>query len=187
MAQSIAELYPQLYLKAVEIVSGSVIGYDVYRWREIAHDITVDFLFFSMSFRETYCAPLGALNPFFNSYVRKKCMGERDKMKRERLRTIPLDNVVKPFSVGNFDKIYEIIQLTNDSYDWLKRFNYRSIRGKSFCLADVFVVCLESVMLYGKVNLLFMQKKLGTDKTKIKSMLIKMRRILRERWYAKNT
>lgn len=65
-------LYFSLFTKAVDITTRSMSYLPTMRVRETAHDITVDFLFFSHSYRETYDASKGKVMPFFSSYVRKK-------------------------------------------------------------------------------------------------------------------
>ena len=64
-------MYPTLNEKAYELVLNyRGLPYDFYK--DMAHDITVDFLFFSTSFKKTFERARGALLPFFASYVRKK-------------------------------------------------------------------------------------------------------------------
>lgn len=189
MTQSVGELYPQLYQKALEIVSGAVKGCNVIRWREIAHDLTVDFLFFSKSFSETYDASLGMLKPFFASYIRKRCQGVRMQLQKERVRTQPIENYLnsKFLSENDHSKIVEIISEVYRSHVWLQTQYYRSKKGQSYCLADVYLACLESTLRYGGVNLNFMRSYLKVDIHKLRGMLSKMRRILRERECQKRT
>lgn len=179
MPQTMEELYPQLYPKAMEIVSGAVKGCNVIRWREIAHDLTVDFLFFSKSFNETYDASLGMVKPFFASYVRKRCMGVRERMQVELNRTRDLSRNLD--SGSDHVKVFELIDELKSNLSFLESQYYRSINKKSYCLADVYSACIESTLKYGSINLTFMRGYLHVDLQKLRGMLAKMRRILKER------
>jgi hypothetical protein len=64
-------LYFFLFNKAVDITARSMDYLPPTRIKETAHDITVDFLFFSQSYRLTYDVSRDIM-PFFSSYVRKK-------------------------------------------------------------------------------------------------------------------
>ncbi len=68
-------LYQSLCSKANVLVAASFKNYPERQVKELAHDITVDFLFFSKSFAVTIREDQGELTPFFASYVRKKCLG----------------------------------------------------------------------------------------------------------------
>lgn len=183
MAQSTGELYPQLLPKAMEIVSGMVRGCNVVKWREIAHDLTVDFLFFSTSFRDTYDASLGMVKPFFASYVRKRCLGVRERMQVELKRMRQLDKSCEAVLDSDYDhtKVYELASDMRQAHAWLKTQPYISLKGQSYCLADVYLACIESTLRYGSINQTFLRSYLKVDLQKLRGMLAKMRRLLKER------
>jgi len=83
-------LYRKLFLKAEKMVQRFFgTSYSSKVKFEIAHDITVDFLFFSKSFRKTYDFKKGKLLPFFSSYVQKRSYGIRERIiKRNQMRYI---------------------------------------------------------------------------------------------------
>lgn len=73
-------LYKKLTPRAEALIMASFKGESGMPRQEIqsyAHDIVVDFLFFSRSF-QYFKEEIGELMPFFSSYVRKKCLRLRD-------------------------------------------------------------------------------------------------------------
>jgi hypothetical protein len=189
MHHQVGELYLQLYPKAMEIVSGAVKGCNVIRWREIAHDLTVDFLFFSKSFSVTYDSSLGMLKPFFSSYVRKRCMGVRERMQVELNRTQQMDKSLESKFISDSDhtRIFELTHEIETTYVWLQTKYYSSLKGKSFCLADVYLACIESTFKHGSVNMQFLRNYFKVDWKKTRAMLNKLRRVLKERECQRHT
>jgi len=90
-----AGLYTNLKPIAVGVVSRSVSGVDLFEIREIAHDITSDFLLCSKSFKSTFDKRKGSLEAFFSSYVRKKCYSIREKLSKERRTVVGISEGIK--------------------------------------------------------------------------------------------
>lgn len=88
--ESLDSLYVTLYAKASELSQRTFHGLSPCMQDEIAHDVTVDFLIFSRSFRETYDPELGSLKPFFVSYFNRKARGTWERTTRQKKRTLPL-------------------------------------------------------------------------------------------------
>lgn len=84
------QLYFSLNEKAFKIVSSQTPSFPFLDPVEVAHDITINFLFFSNSFKNIFDESKGALKPFFASYVRKSFMGI---LERARRRNFPLVSI----------------------------------------------------------------------------------------------
>jgi len=81
-------LYADFLPKAQQIVATFVGGISYDEVKIVAHDLVVDFLFFSKSFSDYFDPEKGTLVPYFKAYVRKKCRGVRE---RHFTPCVPLD------------------------------------------------------------------------------------------------
>lgn len=173
----IAELYPILNERAYEIVLNYTgLPYDFYK--DMAHDITVDFLFFSKSFKRTFEEIRGSLLPFFSSYVRKKAFSiwlrkkkhfnkislknEEDLMKAKCLET-PVEEWV------------ELTQRLSHFQAYLNDYFYLNIN-----LGRLFRLCFISLLEVGEVSKPLIAPRLLCTKNQVKSALVKMRLLLKK-------
>jgi len=171
-------LYPELNQRAREIVFGSLRGYYLDSYEAIAHDITVDFLLFSRSFKQTYQSSRGGIMPFFSSYVRKKLLKVRDKV-------IFYNNMFSKEGTEGLDKLgaedgvmdlMEISLVFKEAQTYLVRYFCGKIN-----LGRLFRVCFVAFIQTGGISHSVMRKRLGCTEGQLKFALAKMRRLLREK------
>lgn len=171
-------LYSELNQRAREVVFGTLRGYYMDSYEAIAHDITVDFLLFSTSFRKTYQSGQGKLMPFFSSYVRKKLLGVRAQMNF-------CNNVFSGKGTEEMDKLgvedgvmdlMEISLVFKDAQTYL----VRHFSGK-INLGRLFRVCFVAFLQTGSINHTVIRKRLNCSEGQLKFALAKMRRLLREK------
>lgn len=176
----VERLYPELNQRASEIVFGTLSGYYLDSYEAIAHDITVDFLLFSRSFKSTYRGSQGKLLPFFSSYVRKRLMGVRDKIffhdsmfsKKdwERVEVLGTGGEIVDLEMERISLILK------DAQTYLvKHFSGKINLGRLFRLC--FIVFVQT----GSMNHPIINKRLGCTEGQLKFALTKMRRLLREK------
>lgn len=176
------ELFVYLCPQALNIVSGMLSGVGGDGWQEIAHDITVSFLFFSKSYRETFDRTKD-VEPFFRSYVRRCCLRRRDNVFERRV-LLSIHDAYVANQCGMLDR--GILQF--ESHDYARalfevlvdKFYYA--RRFTLSLQDLFLLSIESFTLYGKANAKWMSEQLGDCSVNIvKFALDRMREVLRER------
>ncbi len=73
------KLYSDLLPRAQQVVASSFKGICFDEIKIIAHDMVIDFLYFSKSFSDYFDPKKGTLVPYFGAYVRKKCRGVRER------------------------------------------------------------------------------------------------------------
>lgn len=149
-------------------------------YEAIAHDITVDFLLYSKSFKGTYQKVQGKLMPFFSSYVRKRLLGVKEKM-------FFRDNMFSKKDwegvdmLGTEDEIVDLeverisLVLKNAQTFLVKHFSGKINLGRLFRLC--FLVFVQT----GGMNHPIIKKRLGCSEGQLKGALYKMRRLLKER------
>lgn len=164
MIYDLESLYQKLFPKALSISAKSLSGYtNIERASEIAHDITVDFLFFSSSFREIYDPTVGNLLPFFSSYVKKKLRKVWWNFNCEIAVANVDDEWVKRsvFFVPGFEQKTEM-------KDYVYRV-FRKVNGKT-CLGvsvgDVFKAGLVEIMDSGRISVRGVCESLGLKNRK---------------------
>ncbi|MBA7670182.1 hypothetical protein ES703_78327 [subsurface metagenome] len=176
----VERLYPGLNQRASEIVCGTLNGYYLDSYEAIAHDITVDFLLFSRSFKKTYRSIQGKLMPFFSSYVRKRLLGVRDKIFFH-------DNMFSKKDwegvdmLGTEDETVDLemerisLVLKSAQTYLVKHFSGEINLGRLFRLC--FIVFVQT----GGMSRPIIEKRLGCTEGQLKFALSKMRKILREK------
>jgi len=171
---SVSCFYPALSNRALVIVSALLRNCSFMERKEISHDITVDFLFFSRSLKETFDPAKGDLMPFFSSYVRRKCRGLYDRQQRDLSRRISLEDI-------------EMLGANDDAFLWFEveaRIKYirkvllpHSVRG--VCLSRLFGLCLICIMEYGSIKFAFLMKRLKKNKAVVKEALDEMKALIK--------
>jgi len=163
MNYDLTVLYLKLFPKALSLSLKSVGYLPRYRVSEVAHDITVDFLVFSRSFKEVYDPEKGSLSPFFSSYVRRKLRKVWDCINEEVV-ILNIDD----------DWIENSVAYTPGTERWaeLKDYVYnvyRKTNGKMCCgisVSEVFRVGIREVMDSGKISVNNICRSLGTNNRK---------------------
>jgi len=176
--ETIQSLYSTLYPLAKKVTSKELLGAQIFNYnelKEIAHDITIDFLYFSRSFREYYDWKL-PIQPFFISYTRKKC-------KNYKFTKIAEANKYSPLPEDDFDfhdefKKYKWIELQNRLSFFHTQLSQYTIQGLN--LGDVFEIYIISLLEEGEVNYRFMSKLLHTELKNIHPAVKKMRYIIKQ-------
>jgi len=174
----VERLYPELRQRAHEIVFGTLRGYYVDSYEAIAHDITVDFLLFSRSFKETYRSIRGELLPFFSSYVRKKLLGVRRKMNFYD-NTFSGKGTEEMDNLGVEDGVMDLMEISlvfKDAQTYLVRYFSGKIN-----LGRLFRVCFVAFLQTGSIDHTVIRKRLSCSDGQLKFALAKMRKLLRER------
>jgi len=139
-------LYEELFDWAKTITSCVLREYPGVNFREVAHDITTDFLY-SGSFHSTFKASEGDLKPFFGSYVRKKLCGVTERKQRDLRTFTQLEPMTKNLSVGDdFVLIYECRDILRRGREIAK-----SAPKREFTL-KLFDTLMRSVMKFNKIN-----------------------------------
>lgn len=181
--REVERLYPMLNQRAHEIVLGSLGGYYLGSYEEIAHDITVDFLLFSRSYGRTYRSALGELMPFFSSYVRKKLLGVRGKINFYN-KTFSGKGAEEVDKIGIEDGVMDLMEISlifKDAQTYLVRYFSGKIN-----LGRLFRICFVAFLQTGDISHAVMRKRLGCSEGQLKFALAKMRKLLRERKNASN-
>lgn len=174
----VERLYPELNQRANEIVFGTLSGYYLDSYEAIAHDITVDFLLYSRSFKETFRSTQGELMPFFSSYVRKKLLGVGVKMHFHD-NTFSKKGMEELGMVGTEDGVVDLMEITlvfKEAQTYLVRRSSGKIN-----LGRLFRVCFISFLQTGAINHTIIRKRLGCSDGQLKFALAKMRKLLREK------
>jgi len=176
----VERLYPGLNQRASEIVCGTLNGYYLDSYEAIAHDITVDFLLFSRSFKKTYRSIQGKLMPFFSSYVRKRLLGVRDKIFFH-------DNMFSKKDWEGVDMLGtedEIVDLEMERISLVLKnaqtYLVKHLSGK-INLGRLFRLCFIVFVQTGGMSRPIIKKRLGCTEGQLKFALTKMRRLLREK------
>jgi hypothetical protein len=182
---STENLYPVLLDKAMIIVNGMVGTSD---FRDMAHDITVDFLFFSKSFAVTFDERVGGIEAFFGSYVRKKCLNLRHNRTVALNRFVPLHYAIGVLSrEASLDERREVVQAMKKIAKYLSKSYYVSPSGVvKICLRDVYVANLHCNALYGRTIRTWIAKRVGFRYNHVKIALEMMCRLLKDRSYVKS-
>jgi len=174
----VERLYPELNQRASEIVFGTLSGYYLDSYEAIAHDITVDFLLFSRSFKRTYQGSQGKLMPFFSSYVRKRLLGVREKIFFH-------DNMFSKKDWEGVDVLGaegEIVDLEMERISLVLK-NAQTYLVKHFSgeinLGRLFRLCFIVFVQTGGMSRPIIKKRLGCTEGQLKFALSKMRKILR--------
>lgn len=160
MSTNLEQLYLRLYPKALTLTSRVMSYLPSCLVMEIANDITVDFLFFSRSFKETYDGSKGSIFPFFVSYVRLKLRGVREDVMKE-LAVCGLDSIRAARAiceVSDFERWADLKSVVTITYHRLKD---RECRGVS--VASVFKAGLFDVANHGRTNVKRVCELLKTD------------------------
>lgn len=187
MSEITSELYTVLKPHAFEIVSGAVKNVGIPDWQEFSHDITVDFIFFSRSYSETFERTKGDLIPFFRSYVRRKCRRIYDKQNRQR-KMMNVDNLRLPSWESLAEDMYDLTQEMKSQVAYLRGRYYLGRFDKAISLQQIYLANLRSNLFEGRTDHYFIAKRLGlpyktdTDKNRIKIAMKQMRQALRERY-----
>jgi len=171
-------LYPVLNERAYEIVLGTgYFSFDYYK--VIAHDITVDFLFFSESFKRTYDKARGTLMPFFSSYVRKKLFGlwVRD---RYRLNKVSFQNEEDLMNVAYKDDFSEWVEV-QERLSYFQKFLSNYCVYDTINLGRLFRLCFLSFLEEGGVRYKYIVPRLQCKDHQLKFALSRMRQLLRRK------
>jgi hypothetical protein len=174
----VERLYGELSERAREIVFGTLRGYYMDSYEAVAHDITVDFLLFSKSFRKTYRDSEGKLMPFFSSYVRKKLMTVRTNMNFYNNMFVSKGAEVLDKTKID-DEVLDLMEISlalKDAQTYLARFYSGTIS-----LGRLFRLCFVAFTHTGSMNHALMRKRLKCTEGRLKFALAKMRTLLRER------
>jgi len=176
----VERLYPELNQKAHDIVFGTLRGYYLDSYEAIAHDITVDFLLFSRSFKRTYQSVQGKLMPFFSSYVKKKLLGVRVKMHFHdnmfsKKGTEIIDNMGREENVVDLDLEKALLAFKDAQTYLVKHFSGKINLGRLFRL------CFVAFVQTGSMNHVIIKKRLGCTEGQLKFALSKLRGLLREK------
>lgn len=174
MLEGSESLYEPLSDRAYKIVSHSFRGFSAYELRQVAHDITVDFLYFSKSFKETYNPKKGELLPFFGSYVRKKCRRVNENFSNLLRRTSSED--------------VETLAMSDDEFEWvdfqnrMDAFHHFLLEyySEKINLGHLFHVVLRCVLEEGQVVKKVLCKKLGVSLSRLNVALEEMRQRIKE-------
>jgi len=141
---------------------------------EAAHDITVDFLYFSKSFREVYEPKRKTLKPFFSSYVRKKCFGLRQRSSLYNMRKNDLWREDLAVYEDEYAKTLEMMGTFN-----LMR---KVLRGKVYQLSPDQMKSLERakrlVIPFLNLENLFVALKMHVTNGIAKAAMVKLRQII---------
>jgi len=174
----VERLYTELNQKAQDIVFGNLRGYYLDSHEAIAHDITVDFLLFSRSFKRTYQSVQGELMPFFSSYVRKKLLGVGVKMHFHD-NTFSKKGMEELEKKGTEDGVVDLMEISlvfKDAQTYLIRYFSGKIN-----LGRLFRVCFIAFLQTGSINHTVIRKRLKCTDGQLKFALAKMRKLLREK------
>jgi hypothetical protein len=176
---STENLYPILLEKALVIVR-SMVGTSDYR--NMAHDVTVDFLFFSKSFAETYDSRVGGIEEFFSSYARKKCRRFRENRTTALNRFVPLNYAIGAISrEASLDERREVVQKMKNIAKYLLKYHYVSPSGRiKICLRDVYVANLHCNALFGITKRTWIAERLSFRYEYVKLAIEMMCRVLKE-------
>jgi hypothetical protein len=175
------ELFCFLVSQAYTIVSGELRGLDRASLQEITHDITINFIFFSKSYRETFDVTKD-IEPFFHSYVRRCCLRYRDNITAQK-KILRIDYmVINQCGVEDVGmQQFEVLEYARTLCEALVDKCYYA-RRHTLRLHDLFMLSLESFALFGKANTVWIAKQLEDCSSHIvKAGLEKMREVLRER------
>lgn len=139
-------LYEELFTWATTITSCVLRDYPGVDYREVAHDITTDFLY-SGSFHSTFNPDEGSLRSFFGSYVRKKLFGVKEKMWKQAHTFISLMPEQIPVLGGDgFTPVYECKDILRKGREIAK-----SAPKREFTL-KLFDALMRSVVKFDKIN-----------------------------------
>lgn len=170
----IEELYPVLLQRAVEITAGALRNTNRSMKMEVAHDITVDFLFFSNSYKDTYDHSKD-IKPFFASYVGRKLRRFWDDQNFYQNRIIAGDKVME--KIPHDDQMEEWLELRSRLeffYEYLREFHWKTIN-----LGKLFIVIVKLRLLEGRETYRELSKQLsGARYIIIKEAKLEMQRLI---------
>lgn len=172
------ELYGSLVCQAAPIISRLMQGFDRGTWQEVAHDITVDFLFYSSSYQKVFDKSRD-VKPFFAAYVKLCTRRYREKLQKGYYHGELTDDCAVCEDVGSLqfeaqDFAHAMAKCLED-----KMFYWQQC---SISLHDLFMMSLQSWNEKGKSNLTWIAKQLGYKKPVVEKALLSMREVLRERF-----
>lgn len=171
-----ADLYSPLYHRALEIARRSS-SYPPAAVTEIAHDITVDFLYFSRSYSTTF-DPTKDLLPFFASYVRRKLRRVRDAESNYQNRISKDERAMRNLPVK--DESFEWLEVKSRLeffYDYLHSWNWKTVN-----LGRLFLITVQLRLIEGKETYRELSKRLnGARFGEIKEAQAEMRRLISEK------
>jgi len=175
--ENVEYLYPTLVPTAQELCRKVLHGFALETKQEIAHDITVDFLYFSRSFRETFNPSRGSVNSFFYSYVQRKLKGVIH-------RTAAYLN-----KVSHDEKVLKECMMEEEVFSWrefMARLDYFhdflvQHAWKTINLGVLFRHILFQYFDKGKLVKRDLKTELHTSNTVLSEALIEMKRLLNER------
>lgn len=180
------ELYVVLYPKALAVVLNKVHKSNYAECKTIAHDITVDFLFISKSFRETYDRSR-SIKPFFNSYTDKKLRGYFENQMKRAFRYPSLTdeylNLIIASSDGGLNSAV-FASYAKAASQYLDK-KYFVTRKFAVPLSNVMWATIESVARHGSIRVGWVSESLGCPTSVVWGCVAKMRRELeRGEFYA---
>jgi len=177
MAGYYEELYGSLIPQALPIVSGMLSGFDRRTVEEVIHDVTVDFLFHSNSFRNVFDHNKD-VGPFFRAYVRLRARRYRDRLQKGFANREVKENsaVCEDFNTLTFEVKNYAASLASHLSDKV----YYSTQ-KSINMYDLFVLSIMSFEEYGKTNPSWIARHLGCKREVVRDALKRMRVLLREK------
>lgn len=175
------ELYVSLHKKALEIVLYRRAGGNYTESRNLAHDVTVDFIFNSESYNGNYFDPTRSIKPYFSSYVSKKLMGyfERETKRAYRYPSLTekyLESVVASCDGGL--GMIEFAMQTRGMSKYLEKKYFVTCR-EAVSLVAVFWATLECYSTFGGLRIGWLSEKLGCRKQIVRGCVAKMRRTLK--------
>jgi len=174
VSPDLSHLYLELYEKAKSVTFISLKNLDVQRKEEIAHDITVDFLY-SFSYNFTYDSKKGAVLPFFSSYVKKKLMGFMEKKRREAKFFVPILSESEGFFLNDFFEMsFEMRQFVDHV-----KYEVKGLTVFGVSLERVWDLILISVLYDGRLNCSWFSKELGQSYDRTKTVISQVQRIAR--------
>lgn len=176
MAGYYEELYGVCLSQAFPIVSGMLSGFDSSTLHEVTHDVTVDFLFHSSSFRDVYDANRD-MEPFFRAYVRLRTRRYRDRLLKGHFHGVLRDDsaVSEDMNILMFETQNHVKALAMCLSDKLYYSRYKPVR-----LYDLFVLSIMSFEEFGKTNVAWIANKLNCPRDLVKDGLLRMRALLKE-------
>lgn len=183
MERDFETLYGGLCQQAEIIVSGMLQGFGYVVCKEVAHDVTVDFLFYSSSYQKVYDESRD-IKPFFNAYVRLRVRRYRERLQKGRYAVMLTDHCVVSDSCLVTDGGVLQFEAQDFARAMAKCLEDRIFywQKHSIDLHDLFLASLQSWQEKGKSNLTWIAKRLGYEKAVVERALISMREILRERF-----
>ena len=178
MERGYEDLYGSLIHQAFPIISGMLQGFSQGVWQEVAHDVTVDFIFYSNSYQRVFDGDRD-VKPFFNAYVRLRTRSYREKLQKGYYHGELTDDcaVYDDMSALQFeaqDFARAMAKCLEDKMFYCQK--------SSISLHDLFVVSMQSWHEKGRPNVAWISEQLGFSKAVIKQALINMREVLRERF-----